>query len=76
MIFYTADLDRRHLVIFRAASDVRPNSIFDIGKDESRSVLCTENEMVETLGVCIRHYSCVAMRRLLLVKVPWVKTHG
>jgi hypothetical protein len=64
-------------MILRDATDIRPDSIFNIGKDESRSVLGTENEMVETLGVCICHFIRASLRdAILVVKVPWAKAHG
>ena len=48
VIFNPAYLNCGHLMIFRDASDIRPNSTLDVWKDESRTLLCTENEMVET----------------------------
>jgi hypothetical protein len=49
-------------MVLRDATYIGPNSIFDIRKDEPRAVLRTENEMVETLGVCICHFIRASLR--------------
>ena len=63
VIFNSTDLHRRHLVILRDASDVRPDPLLDIGEDEPCALFCAEHQMVETLGVCIRHLFRASLTR-------------
>ena len=63
MIFYAAYLNRGHLMILSDATDIRPHPILDIWNDKLRPVLGTENEMVETLGVCICHLIRASLTR-------------
>jgi hypothetical protein len=57
VVFDTANLKCDHFVFSRNASDVLPNSIFDVGEDPRLTVLGAEGEVIVERRVGVGHGS-------------------
>ena len=46
-----------HVMFPRDAADVCPNTFLDIGCDPFRPTFCGEHDVIEKVGICVRHNS-------------------